>query len=190
MRYALPPDTQAEGIEGYRVATADGAELGHVAALNRTPQGLFVVVEQNADPEDLRPYPLADVEIFDDEKGTLVLREDAAPAAPEGPAVLVRYVPPELIDRARPGATASAVSGWWIVSLVLGILAAVSILAAHLVIESADSELAWAILIVPALLFAASGAALLTGIDAPLRDKLALVPASLLGYTPRSSRRR
>jgi hypothetical protein len=97
------------------------------------------------------------------------------------PAELLRLVPPER--------TAASPSSWWIASLVLGIVASVSVLVAHLVIESASGGIAWAIVALPIVLFAAAGAALLAGVDAPLAEKLGMVPASLLGYTPRTARR-
>jgi hypothetical protein len=122
------------------------------------------------------------------EAGRLQLPPDAYEEGVEGFEV-------EAADGSRVGRVAAPAqrdegsSRWWLVSFVLGTVAAAAAFAAHLVIESAGGGIAWAIVALPIVLFAAAGAALLAGVDAPLAEKIAIVPASLLGYTPRAARR-
>jgi hypothetical protein len=196
----LPPDGNEEGVEGFDVTGADGTRVGRVAALNRTRRGLVVLVEPDAAPDSVVALPIRYVAELHDRGLELTLTADgetalgAAEAVPRaslprgGPAV-VRAVPAELLRLVPPERTAASPSSWWIASLVLGIVASVSVLVAHLVIESAGGGIAWAIVALPIVLFAAAGAALLAGVDAPLAEKLGMVPASLLGYTPRAARR-
>jgi len=68
---------------------------------------------------------------------------------------------------------------------VLGVVAGISLLVAYFAVGALGGGPAWALLAVPVLLLAASGAALLLGLEGTLADKLRLVPASLFGYTPR-----
>jgi hypothetical protein len=199
-RLQLPSDAYEEGIEGFDVVGADGTRVGRVAALNRTLGGLVLLVEPEARGESVVALPLDLVTAFDDRRGLLslsagadaVLTNEPVPRTSlgRGGRALVRVVPSELLRLVPADAGAGRSSSWWLLSLVLGIVASASALVAHLVIDSAGGGIAWAIVAVPIVLFAAAGAALLAGVDAPLTEKLGMIPASLLGYTPRASRRR
>lgn len=197
-RLQLPSDAYEEGVEGFAVVGADGARVGRVAALNRTPGGLVVVVEADGQPDSVVALPVRLVAAFDDRAAVLSLTAEAdAVLAGEpvprdslgrGGRALVRVVPAELLQLIPDETGPARSSSWWLVSLVLGILASAAVLVAHLVIEGAGGGVAWAIVALPIVLFAAAAAALLAGVDAPLAEKLAMIPASLLGYTPRTSR--
>ena len=72
-RLQLPPDDYEEGVEGFGVEAADGERVGRVAALNRSPAGLVVLVEPEADRSSVVALPARYVAELDDRKETLVL---------------------------------------------------------------------------------------------------------------------
>jgi hypothetical protein len=96
---------------------------------------------------------------------------------------------PAKTDRREPNATTTTVepSSWWpFVAIVLGALGSYSLLIVHLLLEATHASgwgLAW--MVVPGLLFGGSVAALLIASGMPVREKLAMIPAGLLGYSPR-----
>jgi hypothetical protein len=96
-------------------------------------------------------------------------------------------------DPRRPLAAASAAepSSWWpFVAIVLGAVGCFAMLVVHLILDATDAGawgLAW--MAVPTALIAASIVALLVASGMAVREKLAVIPAALLGYTPRERSR-
>jgi hypothetical protein len=77
-------------------------------------------------------------------------------------------------------------SSWLFVAILLGALGCYGVLAVHLLLDATQAT-AWGLiwLAVPALFFCASAMALFVGSRMPVRDKLAMIFAALLGYSPR-----
>jgi hypothetical protein len=96
-------------------------------------------------------------------------------------------------DPRRPFAAASTAepSSWWpFVAIVLGAIGCFAMLVVHLILDATDAGvwgLAW--MAVPTALIAASIVALLVASGMGVREKLAVIPAALLGYTPRERSR-
>jgi hypothetical protein len=78
-------------------------------------------------------------------------------------------------------------NSWWpFVSLALGALGSLALLAVHLILEAADaSPLMWAWMVLPGAFFLAAALTLAIGSGIPVRERLATIPAALLGYSPR-----
>jgi hypothetical protein len=82
-------------------------------------------------------------------------------------------------------------SGWLFVAIALGGTGCYAALAVHLILDATGAggwRLVW--MAVPGLFFAASVAALFTGSGVPVGERIAAIPAALLGYSPRSLSRR
>lgn len=93
-----------------------------------------------------------------------------------------------------PAKTVEPSSLWPFVALVLGAIGCYATLTVHLLLDATNSD-AWGLiwLLVPALFFGASAAALFVGSGMAASDRLAAVRAALFGYSPRdrsASRRR
>jgi hypothetical protein len=76
---------------------------------------------------------------------------------------------------------------WWLLaSLMLGAVGSLALLAVHLVLDAADERpWLWALMAVPGAFFVAAGVTLTIGSGIPVRQRLATIPAALLGYSPR-----
>ncbi len=191
--YRLPPDSHREGVEGYRALGADGTSAGAVVALNRTRDGLVLLVAPESEPESLVAVRLAAVSAVDDRAETISLDADALggprierATVPAGGASVVRAIPAELLRLIdREDGREQFTPARWLAALVLGVVSGVSLLLVYVAIGALGGAASWALLAVPVLLLAASGTMLLRGLEGSLADKLRLVPASLFGYTPR-----
>jgi hypothetical protein len=101
---------------------------------------------------------------------------------------------PAKTDRLEPNPTTTTVepSSWWpFVAIVLGALGSYGLLVVHLMLEATHASgwgLAW--MVVPGLFFGGSVAALLIVSGMPVREKLEMIPAGLLGYSPRARSQR
>ncbi len=92
----------------------------------------------------------------------------------------------------RPGVSTVEPSSWWpFVAIVLGAVGSYGVLVVHLLLEATNAG-PWGLLwmAVPTAFIAAAGVALLMGSGMSPRDKLAVTPAALLGYSPRARSRR
>jgi hypothetical protein len=78
-------------------------------------------------------------------------------------------------------------SSWWpLVSMVLGALGSLALLAVHLMLEATGgSPWMWTLMAVPGVIFLAAGLTVAIGSGVPVRERLATIPAALLGYSPR-----
>ena len=77
-------------------------------------------------------------------------------------------------------------SSWWpLVSMALGALASLALLAVHLILEAGGSPWMWTLIAVPGVIFLAAGLTVAIGSGIPVRERLATIPAALLGYSPR-----
>jgi hypothetical protein len=192
-----------EGLEGFSVE-AHGERVGRLAAINRTPAGLVLLVDTG---DAYRPVPAAEVAEVQMGGHTILLTaggERAFAAAPavdprtnpaEGPR-LVRHIPPELLRLMTSGGTRRSRSRLWFVGGGLVLLAGFAILPVHLLIEHEVGGAArWAWLAVPLGLLVAAGWAFAAAIDrdagrrVPLRAKLADAPALFLGISPGTRKR-
>jgi len=191
--YRLPPDPHREGVEGYRALGSDGAHVGEVVALNRTRNGLVLLVAPGSEPESLVAVTLGAVSAVDDRAETIALDSDAlagprieCAAVAAGGAAVVRAIPVELLRLVdREDGAEQFTPARWLAALVLGVVSGVSLLVVYVAIGALGGAASWALLAVPVLLLAASGAMLLRGLEGSVAAKLRLVPASLFGYTPR-----
>jgi hypothetical protein len=193
-----------EGLEGFSVEVG-GERVGRLAAINRTPDGLALIVDTG---DTYRAVPVRHVARVDVGGETVWLSEKgeaaflAAPAiAPEhrraeGPH-LVRHIPPELASLVTStGRRRRRRSRLWPLAVALVLLAGFSILPVNLLIEhEVGGALRWAWLAAPVLLLAAAASAALVAMDRdsprrlPLREKLADAPSLLFGISPRTRRR-
>jgi hypothetical protein len=86
-----------------------------------------------------------------------------------------------------PAATTAEPSSWWpFVAIVLAMMGVFATLVVHLLLDATDAGpwgLAWMAL--PAALIAASVLALFIASGMSVHDRLAAIPAALLGYSPR-----
>jgi hypothetical protein len=78
-------------------------------------------------------------------------------------------------------------SSWWpLVSMALGAFGSLALLAVHLVLEAAGgSPWMWTLMAVPGVFFLAAGLAVAVGSGIPVKERVADIPAALLGYSPR-----
>jgi hypothetical protein len=194
-----------EGIEGFSVE-AGGERVGRVAALNRTLDGLTLIVDSG---DAYRPLPVRLVSAIDVGTEWVTLSPEGEAALAAAPAVtpthrgaegphLVRHVPRELgplVTATRPRRRRRR-SRLWPLAGGLVLLAGFSILPVNLLIEhEVGGALRWAWLAVPALLLALAAWAALAAIDrdspraVPLREKLADAPSILFGVSPRTRKR-
>jgi hypothetical protein len=102
-------------------------------------------------------------------------------------------VPPTERDPRRPLSVARTAepSSWWpFVAIVLGAMGCFAMLVVHLILDATDAGawgLAW--MAVPTASIAASVVALFVASGMAVREKLAVIQAALLGYTPRERSR-
>ena len=78
-------------------------------------------------------------------------------------------------------------SSWWpLVSMALGALASLALLAVHLVLEATGgSPWMWTLMAIPGVIFLTAGLTVAIGSGIPVRERLTTIPAALLGYSPR-----
>jgi hypothetical protein len=78
-------------------------------------------------------------------------------------------------------------SSWWpLAAMGLGALGSYALLVVHLAVEAADGKpWAWMSMLVPGALFFAAALTIAIGSGIPVRERLATIPAALLGYSPR-----
>jgi hypothetical protein len=97
-------------------------------------------------------------------------------------------------NRGERTAAADAVepSPWWgLIGIALFAAGGLALFAAHLILDATSGRAwAWALMAVPTALWAASVAALFAGSSVPLRERLAAVPAAILGYSPQLVRQK
>jgi hypothetical protein len=86
-----------------------------------------------------------------------------------------------------PAATTAEPNPWWpFVAIVLGMIGVFATLVVHLLLDATHAGpwgLAWMAL--PAAFIAASVVALFIASGMSVRERLAVIPAALLGYSPR-----
>jgi len=78
-------------------------------------------------------------------------------------------------------------SSWWLlISFVLGMVGAYTLLVVHLVLDATNaSAWTWTLLAVPVAFFSSSASALFVGSGLSARERLAASSAGLFGYSPR-----
>jgi hypothetical protein len=85
-----------------------------------------------------------------------------------------------------PAATTAEPTSWWpFVAIALGVMGVFATLVVHLLLEATHAGpwgLAWMAL--PAAFIAASVVALFIASGMSVRERLAVIPAALLGYSP------
>ena len=193
-----------EGLEGFSVE-AGGERVGRLAALNRAPDGLVLIVDTGDAYRAVRASGVARVDLGAETvwltaEGESTFRAAAAIAPSHRPAEgphLVRHIPPELGRLVTStGMRRRRRSRLWPVAIALVLLAGFSILPVNLLIEhEVGGALRWAWLAVPVLLLAAAAWAVLVAMDRdsprrlPLGEKLADAPSLLLGVSPRTRKR-
>lgn len=193
------------GLEGFSVAGAAG-RLGRVAALNRLPEGLVLVVDTGDDYRVVRAASVDRVETRPRAVRLSAGGEEALAAAPaveprvlriDSPA-LVRHIPLELDGLLVEGEPAAAPtrSALWVFGATLTIVAGVAIfVGATITAEVGAPALAWLWLLWPlallvtglALLWRALGSG--DGRRLGRREKASDAMTFLLGITPRTRRR-
>jgi hypothetical protein len=79
-------------------------------------------------------------------------------------------------------------SSWWpFVSMALGALGSYALLVVHLVLDAAGgSPWLWTLMTIPGVIFLAAGLTVAIGSGISIRERLATIPAALLGYSPRA----
>jgi hypothetical protein len=102
-------------------------------------------------------------------------------------------MPPTEPDRREslPDASTVEPSSWWpFVAIVLGMMGVFATLVVHLLLDATHAGpwgLAW--MAIPSAFIAASVGALFIASGMSVREKLAVIPAALLGYSPRERSR-
>jgi hypothetical protein len=83
-------------------------------------------------------------------------------------------------------------SSWWpLISMALGAAGSYALLVVHLVLDAAGGRpWTWALMSVPAAFFFAAALTIAIGSGIAIRERLATLPAALLGYSPRDAPRR
>ena len=193
------------GLEGFSVAGAAG-RVGRVAAVNRRPEGLVLVVDTG---DDYRVVSVGAVSSVETRPRIVRLSSDgdrqlaAAPAVEPrvlrvDSAALVRHVPRELDRLLVEGgpAPSPARSGLWILGATLTIVAGLAIfVGATITAEVGVPAAVWLWLLGPlvlmvlglALLWRALGSG--DGRRLSRREKASDAMTFLLGITPRTRRR-
>jgi hypothetical protein len=203
--YELPSAAGGrEGIEGFAVETGDGP-AGYLAALNRTPEGLVLVVD---DGQVFRAVPArhaAEINLVDEVVRLTPEGEAAFAAAPvvepvhtgPDPAHLIRHIPAELDRIVTTEGTARPHSALWLAGGLALVFAGVAILPAHLLMENeVGGPLRFAWMLLPVVFLTVAVWLLFAAADADgkrkltLREKLDDAPAFLLGVSPRTRTRR
>ncbi|HET7759178.1 MAG TPA: hypothetical protein VFK62_04595 [Gaiellaceae bacterium] len=193
------------GLEGFSVAGAAG-RVGRVAAVNRAPDGLVLVVDAG---NDYRVVSAAAVTSVETRPRIVRLSGDGARQLAAAPAVeprvlrvdsaaLVRYVPRELDRLLVDGgpATAPARPGLWILGATLTIVAGVAIfVGATITAEVGAPGAAWLWLLGPLALLVLGLAVLWRALGSgegrrlSRREKASDAMTFLLGITPRTRQR-
>jgi hypothetical protein len=193
------------GLEGFAVAGAAG-RLGRVAALNRLPAGLVLVVDTGG---DYRVVPSGSISSIETRPQTVRLSAAGEEALAGAPAVepqvlridspaLVRHIPRELDGLLVEGGQVSATrrSALWVLGATLTIVAGVALfVGATITAEVGAPALVWLWLLGPlallvtglALLWRALGSG--DGRRLNRREKASDAMTFLLGITPRTRRR-
>ncbi len=171
-----PAGAPATGLEEYIVEAAAGARVGKVQTLLRREGELLLAVDRGKPPltHDVRALPWSAVERVDHEALAVRLRlgEDAVAQALEldpekgvedgdADAVRVTELPAELRPSSDPGSPTGPVDRTtYAVTIALGALGLVSLLAVVIALTAEDDP-RWvpALFAIPAILFAAAGAA-------------------------------
>ena len=171
-----PAGAPATGLEEYVVEGAAGTRVGKVQTLLRRDDELFLAVERGNPPlsHDVRALPWSAVERVDHAALAVRLRlgEDAVAQALEldpekgiedgdADAVRITELPAELRPASDPGrATGPVDRPTYAAAIALGALGLVSLLAIVIALTAEDHP-GWvpALFAVPAILFAAAGAA-------------------------------
>jgi hypothetical protein len=193
------------GLEGFSVAGPAG-RVGRVAAVNRAPDGLVLVVDTG---DDYRVVSAGAVTSVETRPRIVRLGGDGARQLAAAPAVeprvlrvdsaaLVRYVPRELDRLLVEGgpATAPARSWLWILGATLTIVAGVAIfVGATITAEVGAPAAAWLWLLGPLALLVLGVAVLWRALGSgdgrrlSRREKASDAMTFLLGVTPRTRRR-
>ena len=201
----LPPQAGGDqGIESFTVETPVG-RAGRVAALNRTPEGLVLVVDDGSEYRALSAWALEQIDVVGravrlGEPGARALAASpvVSPAQPrEEGARLVRYIPTELDRLVTTAGAARGPSPLWLVGIAAVLVAAALILPAHFLVEkNVAGSLKWLWFALPLGFLLVAAWAIGRAIDAdrgerlPLREKFSTAWAFLLGVTPRRPQRR
>ena len=193
------------GLEGFAVAGAAG-RLGRVAALNRLPAGLVLVVDTGGDYRVVPQGSIGSIETRPQTVRLTTAGEEALGAAQaveprvlriDSPA-LVRHIPRELDGLLVEGGPVSATrrSALWVLGATLTIVAGVALfVGATITAEVGAPALVWLWLLGPlallvtglALLWRALGSG--DGRRLNRREKASDAMTFLLGITPRTRRR-
>jgi hypothetical protein len=204
--YDIPAAASGDaGLEGFSVAVHD-RRAGRVAAVNRAPEGLVLVVDSG---DEYRVVPAASVAAIETSTRTVRLTDEGAHALDVSPPVearvrridspaLVRYIPRGL-DRLvvegeapprEPG------SGRRAVGVVLTYVGAVVLFLTVPVVATVGSgALRWLWILVPATAFVAGGVIVWRAIGSgegrrlTAREKAGDVVTFLLGISPPTRRR-
>jgi hypothetical protein len=193
------------GLEGFAVAGAAG-RLGRVAALNRRPDGLVLVVDTG---RDYRIVPVGSVTAVETRPRMVRLSAAGEEALASGRAVeprvlridspaIVRHIPRELDGLLVEGQAVSGTrhSALWALGATLTIVGGVTIfVGATITAEVGAPALAWLWLLAPlavlvtglALLWRAMGSG--DGRRLERREKASDAMTFLLGITPRTRKR-
>jgi hypothetical protein len=202
--YEIPSSAAGdEGIEGFSVQVG-GERVGRVAALNRTPDGLVVVVDAG---DAYRAVPAAALTAIETESRRVGLTADgeaafAAAAAVDaevrsGDSRLVRHIPRQFDRLVTPGErVASRRSSLWYAGGACVLVGGVAAMAGPLLTaEGIGGSLRWLWIAIPAAVCVVGAALLWTalGRDSRVRlsrrDKAADALSAVFGISPRTRRR-
>jgi len=204
--YDIPAAASGDaGLEGFSVAV-DDRRAGRVAAVNRAPEGLVLVVDRG---DAYRVVPAASVASIEIRSRTIRLTDEGEQALKESPSVetrvqrmdspaLVRYIPrglDRLVVEGEPPPRERG-SRRRAVGVVLTYIGAVALfVAAPLVAAVGNGALRWLWVVVPAIVFVA-GAVIVwheigsgEGRKLTAREKAGDVVTFLLGISPQTRRR-
>jgi hypothetical protein len=193
--------SDAAGLEGFAVV-GEGGRLGRVAAINRRPDGLVLVVDTG---DGYRAFPTGAIASIELRPRTVRLRSGAEVDAPrvevrvlraDSPA-LVRHVPRELDRLAVEGDEVRAAPrlGLWL-GLALVVIGGVALfVGATVTAEVGARPVVWLWLLVPLALVVAGSILLWRELGAgdgrrlTRRERAGDALTLLLGITPRTRRR-
>jgi hypothetical protein len=191
------------GLEGFDVELGD-RRIGRVAALNRTREGLVLVVDTG---DAYRPLPASVVARIESVGRVLRLTDESEGTLGEAPAVeprvrnadtpqLVRHIPAELLGLVVPGRPRRRRSRLWFAGAPLVVLGGVGLMTGPLLTAAGvGGELRWIWVAAPLVLFALGAGAFWIAMsrDSPRKltrgEKLADAFTAIFGITPRTRRR-
>jgi hypothetical protein len=80
-------------------------------------------------------------------------------------------------------------SSWWpLVSMIFGGVGSYALLLVHLLLDAGNARpWMWTLMVVPLAFFLAAAFTFAVGSGMPVRERLAAIPAGVLGYSPRTS---